>query len=442
MSQYKDGSVAVTNGSATVTGTSTLFSANVAVGDSFKLEGENATYNITAVGSNTSITISPVYAGATASGNAYVISKDFTPIHSMYEPNGGDVDWPFLLTTALRHIDSYLPLYVASQTPGANQIPVNNASGNLGIGITPSEWGGALSSGVLELKRGVALATSTAGPFSYLTNNCYFNGTNWIYKESNFAVALVSNVSGAFELKMAPSGSGGSIINFTTSLKVDSSGNLLVGATSDTTNNITKNNPSGFALKVSNSSATAPSGIYISMGGAVNSSGYAIQYGDGAGYKFQVGGNGNVQNTNNSYGAISDIKLKENIVTTSSKWNKFKQYRFVNYNLKADPDKNKLLGLVAQEVELVSPSLVEETPDFAERQIEIDGELQTERYETGETTKSVKYSVVNLEGDIVLQEAQARIETLEAKTEVQRTVIEQLEAKLATLEERLLNAGF
>jgi hypothetical protein len=44
--------------------------------------------------------------------------------------------------------------------------------------------------------------------------------------------------------------------------------------------------------------------------------------------------NGNVVNTNNSYGAISDIKLKENIVDASSQWDDLKDLRVVNYNFK------------------------------------------------------------------------------------------------------------
>ena len=42
-------------------------------------------------------------------------------------------------------------------------------------------------------------------------------------------------------------------------------------------------------------------------------------------------GNGNIVNANNSYGALSDIKLKENIIDTSPKLDKLMQVRVVNY---------------------------------------------------------------------------------------------------------------
>lgn len=99
---------------------------------------------------------------------------------------------------------------------------------------------------------------------------------------------------------------------------------------------------------------------------------------------YQVLANGNVQNTNNSYGAISDIKLKENITDATPKLASLNQLRVVNYNLKADESKLKQIGLIAQEVEQIFPGLVEETPD-------IDPETKEPN---GEATKAVKYSVL------------------------------------------------
>jgi hypothetical protein len=78
--------------------------------------------------------------------------------------------------------------------------------------------------------------------------------------------------------------------------------------------------------------------------------------------EFQVTSNGNVANTTNSYGAISDIKLKENIVDANSQWNDLKALQVRNYNFK-EGQTHTQIGLVAQEAELVSPGLVNESPD-------------------------------------------------------------------------------
>jgi hypothetical protein len=113
--------------------------------------------------------------------------------------------------------------------------------------------------------------------------------------------------------------------------------------------------------------------------------------------------NGNVQNTNNSYTAISDIKLKENVVDANSQWADIKSLQVRNYNLK-EGQTHRQIGLIAQEVELISPGLVYESPDRDD-----DGN------DLGTVTKSVNYSVLYMKAVKALQEAMERIETLEAK---------------------------
>ena len=75
--------------------------------------------------------------------------------------------------------------------------------------------------------------------------------------------------------------------------------------------------------------------------------------------------NGNIQNTNNSYGSLSDSKLKENIVNANSQWDDLKAIQVRNYNFKESTGHPTYtqLGVIAQEIETVSPGLVYETPD-------------------------------------------------------------------------------
>ena len=130
---------------------------------------------------------------------------------------------------------------------------------------------------------------------------------------------------------------------------------------------------------------------------------------------FQVLANGNVANTNNSYGSISDIKLKENIVDASSQWDDIKDIRVRNYNF-IEGQTHTQLGVVAQEIELVSPGLVSESPD-----------LDADGNDLGTVTKSVSYSVLYMKAVKALQEAMTRIETLETQNA-------SLEARLTALE--------
>ncbi|MGR4892293.1 tail fiber domain-containing protein [Sphingopyxis sp. LARHCG72] len=73
MSWYAIGTVAVTNNNAAVVGTGTNWVANVQAGDIF-WGPDGRGYEVVSVNSNTSLTIGPVYAGATAGGQAYRIT--------------------------------------------------------------------------------------------------------------------------------------------------------------------------------------------------------------------------------------------------------------------------------------------------------------------------------------------------------------------------------
>ena len=121
---------------------------------------------------------------------------------------------------------------------------------------------------------------------------------------------------------------------------------------------------------------------------------------------FVVFTNGNIQNTNGSYTTISDAKLKENIVDADSQWNDLKAIQIRNWNFKAETDHEtyRQIGPIAQELAVICPGLVFDTPDRDE-----DGN------ETGEVTKGVKQSVLYMKAVKALQEAMERIETLEAR---------------------------
>ena len=116
---------------------------------------------------------------------------------------------------------------------------------------------------------------------------------------------------------------------------------------------------------------------------------------------------GNVQNTNNAYGQLSDSKIKENIVDATNKLEDLNRVKVKNFNLKGD--KQKQIGVIAQELESIFPSMVENHKDYNE-----EGE------DLGTVTKSVKYSVfvpilikAIQEQQVIINDLKARIETLE-----------------------------
>ena len=109
-----------------------------------------------------------------------------------------------------------------------------------------------------------------------------------------------------------------------------------------------------------------------------------------------------------SYGSISDIRLKENIVDASPKLEDLLKVRVVNYNLKGCKDV-KLIGVVAQELEQIFPALVK------------DGELsQHDIYlRKTESYKSVKYSCFDVILIKAFQEQMAIINTLSSQLDEQ-----------------------
>jgi hypothetical protein len=282
-----------------------------------------------------------------------------------------------------------------------------DTSGSLGLGVTPSAFGTGWGK-AFQVNRVSLAGDINAG--LYLSANCYYNGTNNKYINSDYATQMAS-YNGTFLWNLAASGTAGNNITFTQAMTLDASGNLLVG----TTTAIGK-------ITSDNTSATINNGVFRSgvnsyTGNNIISSSYTAagtgwtiflgQSGNGSSVTTNnifIYGNGNIQNTNNSYGAISDVKLKENIVDATPKLADLMQVKVRSYNLKGDYEQHKQLGVVAQELEQVFPSLIEESPD-----------KDMEGNDLGTTTKSVKYSVFVPMLIKAMQEQQALIESLTAR---------------------------
>ena len=196
--------------------------------------------------------------------------------------------------------------------------------------------------------------------------------------------------------------------NNTESARITSSGDFLVGTTSASGRARIVQSNNDKVLTVENTAASpsaASTLLYLNQSTATTTP-FAIQYYSaafGGAVRFQVLGDGNVQNTNNSYGAISDIKLKENIVDATPKLADLMQVKVRNYNLKSDPTQ-KQIGVIAQELEQVFPNMVEEQVDH-----------DAKGNDFGTTTKSVKYSVFVPMLIKAMQEQQEIIESLKAR---------------------------
>ena len=113
------------------------------------------------------------------------------------------------------------------QTQGTDRV-ILDSSGNLGLGVTPSAWGGTFK--VMQFAGGASIG-GTTDPSLQITQNAYYNGTNWIYS-TTAAASNYYQSGGAHTWRIAGSGTAGNAITFTQALTLDSGGNLLLGTTS------------------------------------------------------------------------------------------------------------------------------------------------------------------------------------------------------------------
>jgi hypothetical protein len=279
------------------------------------------------------------------------------------------------------------PSGTAGDAISFSQVMTLDASGNLLVGTTSATYGGQLTvksvgQTSLSLQNSNFVAASTGTQL-----NSYFGATTG----NTFAALQVNSGGGlAFnDLVLQPNG-----------------GNLLVGTTSGTGKTVITQSENLPVLSLNNTNTSFTDGALIIYNTRATTNStynhFACYNGNFTG-QFIVRDSGNAVNTNNSYGAISDVKLKENVVDASPKLDKLNQVRVVSYNLKDQPDQ-KLLGVIAQELEQVFPGMVEEAAD-----------RDQEGNDLGTTTKSVKYSVFVPMLIKALQEATTEINSLKAR---------------------------
>jgi hypothetical protein len=274
----------------------------------------------------------------------------------------------------------------ASTTPlaGTEVLPIVQSSATVKVSVANLTAGRAVSAASLSL---------TTTPLSV----------------ANGGTGLTTLATG-----LIPYGNGTGALSSSSNFSLDTSGNLLIGTTSGGVlgSNSMKLVGSGTVKPVAyfentQSNGNLPYGVNMVLtNDANNNVSYFYQGQGGAVTRFVVYATGNVQNTNNSYGAISDIKLKQNISLSNSQWNDVKALSQLvkKFSLISDSNNTMQIGWIAQDVQAISPGLVYAIPD-----IDKDGnKLETE-------TLSIQHSVAYMKAFKALGEALIRIEQLEAR---------------------------
>jgi hypothetical protein len=262
-----------------------------------------------------------------------------------------------------------------------------SSSGNVGIGTSSP------SVSLDVIGRGKFGSDNANGDVSIISNTTPFliRGRN---QYSGSGLVLTWDISPDAGIISSPS------LQFYTNATLGSSLGTKV-MTIDNVGRVTMTSTSTYVLTVSNTTNTSGQGTFVTSMGSNNNNGSSYHYiaTTGGGDKCYILGNGNLQNINNSYGALSDIRLKKEITQATPKLEKLLKVNIVNFKFINDEAETKQIGVIAQELEEIFPSLVEESTDR----------------ETNESRKSVKYSVFVPILIKAIQELTARVQELENK---------------------------
>jgi hypothetical protein len=245
----------------------------------------------------------------------------------------------------------------------------------------------------------LSIFTSTSGDGGIFFSDNGLNNGGMVYETSNDALYFRAN--NAERMRINSSGVG---INTAPAGYIGNEQFMVAGT-----------NTAGQYTTTITQAASSPSGgcnLFLAYSNAApnNTSNSFLICNDNSGVqKLNIYSNGTVSNRTGTYNSLSDLKLKENVVDATPKLDKLMQVQVRNYNLIGD--ELKQIGFVAQELEQVFPSLVEDVPDYDKNQ-----EL------TGEVTKMVKTSVLIpilvkaiQEQQTIITDLTTRLEALEAK---------------------------
>jgi hypothetical protein len=227
-------SVLQVNGAATITGGLTGTSASFTTSggsDTFAINhssGSGIALNITKGGNGEGLYINKT----SGSGNAATI---IGTLNATTLVKSGGTSSQYLMadgsTSTLTNpvtgtgTTNYLPKFTGANTIGNSNL-INDASGNLGLGVTPSAWSAGKAFEIGQL--GNSVWGEGNGDIWILANSYYNAG----FKYANSIAAGGYNISkNIHKWYSAPSGTAGNAITFTQAMTLDASGRLGIGNT-------------------------------------------------------------------------------------------------------------------------------------------------------------------------------------------------------------------
>ena len=141
--------------------------------------------------------------------------------------------------------------YLTTTTAGTTYVPYTGATGavnlgtnniylsSIGSGISSLSSWGAIAPMIEGLSTSISQYNTSTIPVLYLNANAYYNGTNWIYKQSNYASYLYLGgygISPAFQLQTTNTlGTAGATATFNPVFSIAQNGNITTNGTASLT---------------------------------------------------------------------------------------------------------------------------------------------------------------------------------------------------------------
>jgi hypothetical protein len=262
-----------------------------------------------------------------------------------------------------------------------------DASGNLGLGVTPSAWGTGVMLG-LQIGSGGAIAGDVgAGYRTRLFGNAYYDGSAYKYIASAAAVMQVANGnSGTFEWHNAGSGTAGNAITFTQAMTLDASGNLLVGTTS-------YNGGVEARLTVVNKAGNDNNSVASFKANATTTATTMLSFYDGGNtFCGQIFINPAADTT--SYATSSDYRLKEDVQPMTGGLERVLQLKPCTYTWKKSGSVGE--GFIAHELAEVCPAAVIGEKDAVNK----DGGINPQMIDTSFLVATLVKAVQELKAEV------------------------------------------
>ena len=123
---------------------------------------------------------------------------------------------------------NYLPKWTSGSAIGNSNL-INDANGNLGLGVVPSAWGAS----TIGFDIGAWSSFAGVGGSTFMGFNSYSTSTSAFAYKNTGAIAIgYQQTTAGHQWYTAPSGTAGSAISFTQAMTLDASGRLGIGTSS------------------------------------------------------------------------------------------------------------------------------------------------------------------------------------------------------------------